>query len=311
MDRILCIVGATATGKTALSVRLAQELDAEIVSFDSMQVYRGMDIGTAKPALAERGGVRHHMFDVADPREDYSVGRYVEQADACVQEILSRGKPVILVGGTGLYIDSLIAGRSFAPSPRTGVREALEARVRAEGIASLFEELRRVDPEAAQTIHPANTKRVVRALEVWLETGKTISEHNRETALLPPKYRPTWLGLDFSERAALYARCDARVDEMFRAGLVQELERLLAAGVPESATALQAIGYKELLPVLRKQADEDEARAQIKIATRHYAKRQRTWFTRNGQVRWLLRDTFDSDEAFFSAARREVPFFDN
>lgn len=311
MDRILCIVGATATGKTALSVRLAQELDAEIVSFDSMQIYRGMDIGTAKPTIAERGGVRHHMFDVADPREDYSVGRYVEQADACVQEILSRGKPVILVGGTGLYVDSLIAGRSFAPSPRTGVREALEARVRDEGIAPLFEELRRVDPEAAQTIHPANTKRVVRALEVWLETGKTISEHNRQTALLPPKYRPTWLGLDFSERAALYARCDARVDEMFRAGLVQELERLLAAGVPENATALQAIGYKELLPVLRGQTGEDEARAQIKIATRHYAKRQRTWFTRNGQVRWLLRDTFDGNEAFFSAARREVPFFDN
>ncbi len=311
MDKIVCIVGATATGKTALSVRLAQEMGAEIVSFDSMQVYRGMDIGTAKPTKAERGGIRHHMFDVADPREDYSVGKFVAQADSCVQDILSRGKPVILVGGTGLYVDSLIAGRDFAPRVETGVRAQLEARVREEGIEPLFAELRRIDPEAAERIHPANVKRVVRAMEVWLETGKTISEHDRETKAVPPKYEPVWLGLDFAERAALYARCDKRVDEMFAQGLVEELRGLLDAGVPERATALQAIGYKELLPVLRGEASEDDARAQIKLATRHYAKRQRTWFLRNAQVHWLLRDRFSDEDALFCEARREIPFFDN
>lgn len=310
MDRIVCIVGATATGKTALSVRLAQTMDAEIVSFDSMQVYRGMDIGTAKPTEAERGGVRHWMLDVADPCESYSVSRYVEQADACVQSILMRGRAVVLVGGTGLYIDSLIAGRSFAPYPRTGVRGALEAQVRAEGIEPLYAELRRIDPESAASIHPANIKRVIRALEVWRETGTTLSAHNRATQALPPKYRPIWLGLDYADRAVLYERIDRRVDEMFARGLTDEVRRLLASGVPQSATALQAIGYKELLRVLRGETDEDTARTQIRLATRHYAKRQRTWFYRNAEVHWLLRDRLGDDSALFSSARRELAFFD-
>ncbi len=310
MDRIVCIVGATATGKTALSVRLAQTMDAEIVSFDSMQVYRGMDIGTAKPTEAERGGVRHWMLDVADPCESYSVSRYVEQADACVQSILTRGRAVVLVGGTGLYIDSLIAGRSFAPYPRTGVRGALEAQVRAEGIEPLYAELRRIDPESAASIHPANIKRVIRALEVWRETGTTLSAHNRATQALPPKYRPIWLGLDYADRAVLYERIDRRVDEMFARGLTDEVRRLLASGVPQSATALQAIGYKELLRVLRGETDEDTARTQIRLATRHYAKRQRTWFYRNAEVHWLLRDRLGDDSALFSSARRELAFFD-
>lgn len=310
MDRIVCIVGATATGKTALSVRLAQTMDAEIVSFDSMQVYRGMDIGTAKPTEAERGGVRHWMLDVADPCESYSVSRYVEQADACVQSILTRGKAVVLVGGTGLYIDSLIAGRSFAPYPRTGVRGALEAQVRAEGIEPLYAELRRIDPESAASIHPANVKRVIRALEVWRETGTTLSAHNRATQALPPKYRPIWLGLDYADRAVLYERIDRRVDEMFARGLTDEVRRLLASSVPQSATALQAIGYKELLRVLRGETDEDTARTQIRLATRHYAKRQRTWFYRNAEVHWLLRDRLGDDSALFSSARRELAFFD-
>lgn len=310
MDRIVCIVGATATGKTALSVRLAQTMDAEIVSFDSMQVYRGMDIGTAKPTEAERGGVRHWMLDVADPCESYSVSRYVEQADACVQSILTRGRAVVLVGGTGLYIDSLIAGRSFAPYPRTGVRGALEAQVRAEGIEPLYAELRRIDPESAASIHPANIKRVIRALEVWRETGTTLSAHNRATQALPPKYRPIWLGLDYADRAVLYERIDRRVDEMFARGLTDEVRQLLASGVPQSATALQAIGYKELLRVLRGETDEDTARTQIRLATRHYAKRQRTWFYRNAEVHWLLRDRLGDDSALFSSARRELAFFD-
>ena len=192
--KMLCIVGPTATGKTRLSVALAQRLGAEIVSCDSMQLYRGMDVGTAKPTAQEMGGVPHHMISCLDPREEFSVSRYVELADRCVQDSFARGKPVIVVGGTGLYVDSLVAGREFAPFPQTGRREALTARAEKEGIEPLMQELRAVDPEAAESIHPSNQKRVIRALEVYLETGKTITQHNRETRSRPPKYRPVGSG---------------------------------------------------------------------------------------------------------------------
>ena len=291
---MLCIVGPTATGKTRLSVALAQRLGAEIVSCDSMQLYRGMDVGTAKPTAQEMGGVPHHMIDCLDPREEFSVSRYVELADRCVQDILARGKPVIVVGGTGLYVDSLVAGREFAPFPQTGRREALTARAEKEGIEPLMEQLRAVDPEAAESIHPSNQKRVIRALEVYLETGKTITQHNRETRSRPPKYRPVWIGLDYVNRSALYARIDARVDEMFAQGLVDEVRRLLEGGVPERATSMQAIGYKELTAFLRGEGTEDAAREQIKLASRRYAKRQRTWFRRNPAVHWIdMPDTPD------------------
>ena len=291
---MLCIVGPTATGKTRLSVALAQRLGAEIVSCDSMQLYRGMDVGTAKPTAQEMGGVPHHMISCVDPREEFSVSRYVELADRCVQDSFARGKPVIVVGGTGLYVDSLVAGREFAPFPQTGRREALTARAEKEGIEPLMQELRAVDPEAAESIHPSNQKRVIRALEVYLETGKTITQHNRETRIRPPKYRPVWIGLDYVNRSALYARIDARVDEMFAQGLVDEVRRLLESGVPERATSMQAIGYKELTAFLRGEGTEDAAREQIKLASRRYAKRQRTWFRRNPDVRWIdLPDTPD------------------
>ncbi len=299
MNRMIAIVGPTASGKTRLSVQLAEHLDAEIVSFDSMQVYRGMDIGTAKPTLEERRGIVHHMMDVAEPSEDYSVSRYVNQADAVVQEILARGKSVILVGGTGLYVDSLVAGREFAPFPQTGLREELTKIAEEQGISVLVERLRAVDPEAAESIHPSNQKRVIRALEVYLETGKTITEHNRETQTRPPKYAPVWIGLDYVNRAALYARIDKRVEEMFAQGLLDEVRRLLDSGIPASATAMQAIGYKEAVAHLRGEASAAEAVAAIQLATRHYAKRQRTWFRRNEKVHWLeLEDSPDFDEVF-------------
>ena len=207
-DNMICIVGPTASGKTALSVRLAQALGGEIVSFDSMQVYRRMDIGTAKPTPEERCGVPHHMLDVADPAENYSVSRYVQEADACVQDILSRGKPVILVGGTGLYIDSLIAGRQFAPLPQTGRREALERRAAEEGAQPLLDELRAVDPERAARLSVSDVKRIVRALEIWQETGRTMTDFVRESRAIPPRYRPLWLGLHFPESArCLTAAC--------------------------------------------------------------------------------------------------------
>ena len=300
---MLCIVGPTATGKTRLSVALARQLGAEIVSCDSMQLYRGMDIGTAKPTAEEMGGVKHHMLDCLDPQEDFSVSRYVELADACVQEILSRGKPVIVVGGTGLYVDSLVAGREFAPFPQTGRREELTLRAQREGIEPLVEQLRAVDPEAAASIHPSNQKRVIRALEVYLETGKTITEHNRETQSRPPKYHPIWIGLDYVNRFALYARIDARVDEMFELGLVGEVRRLLDGGISPTATSLQAIGYKELTAFLRGEDTEAAAREKIKIASRRYAKRQRTWFRRNADIHWIeLPDAPDFDAVLRQAA---------
>lgn len=311
MDRIVCIVGPTASGKTRLSVSLARALGAEIVSFDSMQLYRRMDIGTAKPTAEEQEGVPHHMIDVLDPAEDCSVSRYVEQADACVQEILARGRPVVLVGGTGLYIDSLIAGRQFAPYPQTGRREELTALAEVQGIEVLMERLRQVDPEAAAQIHPSNRKRVIRALEVYLETGITFSEHNRRTREQPPRYRPVWIGLDYVNREALYRRIDRRVLEMFDQGLEAEARALLASGVPETATSMQAIGYKELVRWFHGLETREEAIAAIQQGTRRYAKRQRTWFYRNPEIHWLLLEDEPDFERVFLAARRFIPFFDN
>ena len=200
-QKIICVVGPTASGKTRLAVELALALDGEVLSCDSMQLYRGMDVGTAKPTREEMRGVPHHMLDVADPAESFSVSRYVEMADPILQDILARGKTCIVAGGTGLYVDSLMAGRSFAPFPETGRRQELEALAREQGIDAVMAILREHDPESAQRIHPANEKRVIRAAEVFLETGKTITQHNRETAAQPPKYRPLWIGLDFADRA--------------------------------------------------------------------------------------------------------------
>ena len=204
---LIVICGPTASGKTALSVALAKQLGGEVVSADSMQIYRRMDIGTAKPTLEEMDGVPHHMIDVADPEENYSVARYVSDAIPIVDDIIARGKIPVVAGGTGLYIDNLIAGREFAPfEESSGLRETLQNRVKAEGLPVLLEELRKVDPEAAQRLHPNDEKRIIRALEVWLSTGKTITQHNLETQAIPPRYNPLIIGLDFEEREHLRKR---------------------------------------------------------------------------------------------------------
>ena len=288
MDRIICIVGPTASGKTRLSVALARKLGAEIVSCDSMQLYRGMDIGTAKPTVEEMEGIPHHMIDILDPGQDYAVGQYVRDGDRCVQEILHRGKPVIIVGGTGLYVDSLIAGREFASRPQTGRREELTRLAAEQGIEVLMEQLRRVDPEAAERIHPSNEKRVIRALEVYLETGKTLTQHDLETRQQPPKYHPVWIGLDYVNRSALYGRINRRVEEMVEQGLVEEVKGLLDAGVSPRCTAMQAIGYKELTAFLRGEDTLEHAKEMIQQGSRRYAKRQRTWFRRNPEISWIM-----------------------
>ena len=302
MERLIFIVGPTASGKTALSVALAQRLDAEIVSCDSMQLYRGMDIGTAKPTPEEMGGIVHHMLSVLDPRESCSVSRYCAMAEPCVQDILARGKVAIVTGGTGLYADALESGRPFAPCPQTGRREELTAFVRSEGIGALLERLRAVDPCAAQSLSPSDEKRIIRAMEVYLETGQTITEHNARTRALPAKHHPLRIGLDYVNRSALYRRIDRRVDEMFARGLFDEVRALLGSGVPADATAMQAIGYKELVACLRGEETQEEASARLKQSSRRYAKRQRTWFYRNEQTHWLLLPDEPSPEAVLEQA---------
>ena len=287
MDRIICVVGPTASGKTKLAVQLAKLYDGEVVSCDSMQIYKHMDIGTAKPTKEEMEGVSHHLIDMVEPGEDFSAGKYVQLADACVQDILSRGKTAVIAGGTGLYVDSLIAGRSFAPVPQTGRREALEAQLRETGGEAMLARLREIDPEAAARLHPADEKRVIRALEVYEETGKTITQHNLETKAVPPRYRPVWIGLDYQDRAALYRRIDLRVENMRSDGLLDEIRALLALGVSPKTTAMQSIGYKEFFPYFEGTAPLDACTEKLKQASRNYAKRQLTWFRHMDGVVWL------------------------
>lgn len=310
MDRIICIAGPTASGKTELSLYLAEQLHGEIISCDSMQVYKRMDIGTAKPSMQERRGIIHHMMDVAEPWEEMSAGRFTQMADPILQDILSRGKTAILAGGTGLYMDSLIRGNDFAPIPATGVRERLQLRARQEGTAVLLEELRAVDPQTAARLHLADEKRIIRALEVYLEAGKTITAHNEETQKIPPKYEPCWIGLNYVNREDLYNRINLRVDKMLEAGLMGELEQLLAEGIPEGCTALQAIGYKEFIPVLRGQRPLEAAAEEVKQSSRRYAKRQLTWFRRNKAIGWIYKERDTEFSKVSQEARRLIPFFD-
>ena len=253
---LICVVGPTACGKTKMGVLLAQKYGGEVVSCDSMQLYRGMVVGTAAPTPDETEGVRHHMVGVADPAEPYSVARYAEDAGKCVDDILARGKQPIVVGGTGLYLDALLT------------------------------ELRRIDPESAARIQGANRKRLIRALEVYYETGKTLTQHNLETQSVPPRYEAVYLGFAFENRDDMKALIDRRVDAMAEQGLFDEVRALLDAGVPRSSTALQAIGYKECLGYLDGKASREEALAEIKLRSRQYAKRQLTWLRRNPDIHW-------------------------
>ena len=300
-EKIVVVAGPTASGKTALGIALAKDFNGEIVSADSMQIYRGMDIGTAKASLAEREGIPHHMLDVAEPWEDYSVARYVEQAEACCRDILRRGKLPILVGGTGLYIDSLISGRDFAAvDSDQGLREALSAEYDALGGDAMHRRLQEIDPERAAILHPGDKRRIVRALEVYQLTGMTITEHDRQTRALPKRFDAAAIHLNFKNRSALYARIDRRVDAMVEQGLFREVEGLLAAGLSPESTAMQAIGYKEAVRSLQGELRREEAVALIKQASRRYAKRQLTWFNRDKEALLILWE----DEPDFEYARR-------
>ncbi len=286
-SKILTVVGPTASGKTRLAVELARRFNGEVVSCDSMQIYRTMDIGTAKPTAEEMCGIPHHMLDVAEPEENYSAARYVEQASVCVDDILSRGKLPIVAGGTGLYRDALLAGRSFAAFSGK-FRGELEQRAANGELPALYEELQRIDPARAEKLHAADEKRIIRALEVWYETGKTITEHDEESKLLPPRYEAVSIGLSFENRADMWARIDRRVDEMMSAGLVDEVRTLLKRGVSPACTAMQAIGYKEMVAALLEGRPPEEGAEEIKLRSRQYAKRQLTWFRRDPSIHWFL-----------------------
>ena len=308
MNSIICLAGPTASGKTVLAVRLAQALNGEVVSCDSMQVYRRMDIGTAKPTQGEMQGIPHHMIDVAEPEEDYSVSRYCAEAAPIVEDIVSRGKTAIIAGGTGLYMDSLIKGNDFAPFPSTGVRQQLEEEADALGMDAMRARLLEIDPESAQRVH--DRKRILRALEVYLETGETITAHNRRTQEKPPRFRPLWLGLDWESRETLYNRINKRVELMLEQGLMEEIQALLASGIPEKCTAMQAIGYKEFVAALEGRCTVQEAAEQVKQSSRRYAKRQLTWFRRNGEMHWLIREDGQEAEEIFRSARQIIQEID-
>ena len=284
---IIVICGPTATGKTALSVALAKLLDGEVVSADSMQIYKGLRVGTAQAAPEEMKGVPHHLVGFLPPEERFSVADYVRHAGECIAQITARGRVPIVAGGTGLYISSLVNGIDFTPDKADpAVRARLETELTEQGIGPLYARLQQVDPEAAAVIHPNNQVRVLRALEHYRATGKKLSE--QKAASLPPErpYRSLILGLDFPDRAALYRRIDLRVDKMLDAGLLAEAE-LVWNNRSRFRTAAQAIGYKEFFPYFEQTASLEACADKLKQASRNYAKRQLTWFRHMDGVVWL------------------------
>ena len=295
MTPLVILTGPTAVGKTGLSIALAKAIGAEIINADSMQVYRGMDIGSAKITEAEMRGVPHHLIDILDPTQDFSVYDFQQQAKAAVADICSRGKIPLLVGGTGFYIQALLKDVDFnEEAVDDGYRSMLQE-LAAKEPGKLHQMLARTDPEAAAAIHPNNLKRIMRALEFARVNGSAISAHNREQMEKPSPYLSAYFVLE-RDRAGLYARIDARVDRMMEEGLLEETKRLKAAGLREGMTAAHGLGYRELLQYLDGVLDLEEAVRLIKQNTRHYAKRQLTWFRREKDVTWLDADRFSEQE---------------
>ena len=305
-NSIIVVAGPTASGKTRLGIELAKKYGGEIVSADSMQLYRGMDIGTAKATKAEQAEAVHHMLDVIDPSEAYSVARYVDEAGAVCDEILSRGRVPILVGGTGLYIDSLIAGRDFADNQEDkALRSELEAEYDRLGGEAMLNKLAAFDPARASKLGAGDKRRIVRAVEIYRLTGKTATEHDEETRRRPPRYDAARIVLNYKNRADLYARIDERVTQMAADGLFDEVRRLLDSGLSAECTAMQAIGYKEAVLALRGELTEDEALDLIRQGSRRYAKRQITWF---GRWERALRILWDAAPDFGAALQISTAF---
>lgn len=289
-EKIYAVVGPTASGKTEYAIELAEKLDGEIVSCDSMQIYKYMDIGTAKPTPEERRRIKHHMIDIVSPSCNYSVADYVKDASLCLEDIISRGKTPILCGGTGLYVDSLLGNIKFEESERDDeLRRELFEKAERDGGESVYDMLKEIDPESAERIHPNNIKRVVRAIEIYKTTGKTKTQLDKES-IRESKYDSTIIGIEL-DRDVLYRRINDRVDKMIDIGLLQEAKRIYDMGFSRNCTAMQAIGYKELFDYFDGKSSLEEAVEKIKRESRRYAKRQITWFRRNPNINWIKRDT--------------------
>ncbi len=296
---VAVIVGPTASGKTSLSIELAKLFDGEIVSADSMQIYKKMNIATAKPTEEETDGIPHHMIDFLMPGEVFSVAKYKEMAIACIEDILSRGRLPIVVGGTGLYVDTLVNNTEFLNYEDKGIREKLERRLEEEGIEALYAELKRIDADAASKLHINDCKRIIRALEVYYSTGKTITEQCELSHINDSPYDWCIIGINARDRQYLYDRINLRVDIMLEMGLLDEAREFYSNDA--SQTAVQAIGYKELKPYLDGLISLEQATDKLKMETRRYAKRQLTWFRKNSSINWLYSDELSTQELVSSA----------
>ena len=293
--KLVILTGPTAVGKTALSLSLAKALGGEIISADSMQVYRHMDIGSDKLPFEKREGIPHHLVDVLEPTEDFHVVLFQRMAMEAMEDIYSRGKVPILVGGTGFYIQAVTREIDFTEAEESSYRRDLEALAEEKGVSYLHERLQEVDPKSAEIIHENNVKRVIRALEFYQENGYPISQHNSEQREKKSPYDLHYFVLN-APRDLLYERIDKRVDEMMERGLLAEVEALYAMGCRRGMTSMQGLGYKELLDYLMGEVSLEEAVRLIKRDTRHFAKRQLTWFRREGEVTWVDKDAFAYDD---------------
>ncbi len=306
--KVAAVVGPTASGKTALAVELAKRLNGEVISCDSMQIYKKMNIGTAKPTLEEMGGIFHHMIDIVEPTVDYSCADYAQTAKNIISEVDSRGKYPIFCGGTGLYVDHVLSNTTFSDAGRDdGYRKELEQQINDFGVERIYEKLKEVDPDSAANIHPNNTKRVIRALEIYHTTGKTKSYWDYESKKTPPMYDAKIILLDFADREKLYDRINRRVDIMMDMGLVDEVSSLFEEyGDTISSTALQGIGYKEIIDYLKGNCSLEDAVDNIKKGTRNYAKRQLTWFRRNPDAKRIFVDECSDFEKIVNIAKNAL-----
>ncbi len=305
--KAIVVVGATASGKTALGVHIAKKFNGEVISADSMQIYKGMDIATAKPTTEEMDGVKHHLIDFVDVKNKYSVSNYCDDANIVFDKIIKMNKIPVIVGGTGLYIDSFLSNTKFLKSASSdAVRQELLLEVEKSGIDSLYEQLKAIDADAAENIHPNNLVRVVRALEIYKTTGKTLTEQNKLSHSVESDIDPLYIGINYSDRDNLYNRINLRVDLMLEAGLLEEAKAFFSLN--PSKTAFNAIGYKELKPFLDGDLSFDVCVENLKRETRRYAKRQITWFKRNKNINWVFADKLSKEELYEKVDKMIIEF---
>ena len=295
--KAIVVVGATASGKTALGVHIAKNFNGEVISADSMQIYKGMDVATAKPTIEEMDGIKHHLIDFIDVQSQYSVSNYCDDAKVVFDKIIENDKLPVIVGGTGLYIDSFLSNTKFLEAASSdNIRKELLLEAEKNGIESLYEQLKAIDPDAAKNIHPNNTVRVVRALEIYRTTGKTLTEQNKLSHAVESDIEPLYIGINYADRENLYSRINLRVDLMLEAGLLEEAKDFFKMN--PSKTAFNAIGYKELKPFIDGDLAFDVCVENLKRETRRYAKRQITWFKRNKNINWVYADNLTKEELY-------------